>query len=131
MHRRWPAGAPAVHIWSMTSDLYAKLANRLGPKGHITDAADLAPYLKEWRGKFVGDTPFLAMPANTEEAADVVRLCAEAGAAITPQGGNTGLVGGQIPQGEVLVSMKRMNRIRSIDAANDSLIAEAGVALAN
>ncbi len=113
----------------MTSDLYAKLANRLGPKGHITDAADLAPYLKEWRGKFMGNTPFLAMPASTEEAADVVRLCAEAGAAITPQGGNTGLVGGQIPLGEVLVSMKRMNRIRSIDAANDSLIAEAGVVL--
>ena len=113
------------------SDLYAKLAARLGPKGYLTDGPDLAPYLKEWRGKFVGKTPFLAMPASTEEAADVVRLCAEAGAAITPQGGNTGLVGGQIPQGEVLISMKRMNRIRSLDAANDSLVAEAGVVLAN
>ena len=115
----------------MTSDLCAKLANRLGPKGYITDASDLAPYLKEWRGAYVGSTPFLAMPANTEEVADVVRLCAEAGAAITPQGGNTGLVGGQIPEGEVLVSLKRMNRIRSLDAANDSLVAEAGVVLAN
>ncbi|MFZ2030270.1 MAG: FAD-binding oxidoreductase [Vitreimonas sp.] len=113
------------------TDLYERLAARLGPKGYVTDAADLAPYLKEWRGKFAGATPFLAMPTNTEETADVVRLCAEAGAAITPQGGNTGLVGGQIPEGEVLVSLKRMNRIRSLDAANDSLIAEAGVVLAN
>ncbi len=111
--------------------LYERLAARLGPNGYAQDAADLAPYLKEWRGTFVGETPFLAMPASTEEATDVVRFCAEAGAAITPQGGNTGLVGGQIPKGEVLVSMKRMNRIRSLDAANDSLLAEAGVILAN
>jgi FAD/FMN-containing dehydrogenase len=115
----------------MTPDLHAKLANRLGTKGYATDPADLAPYLKEWRGAYAGSTPFLAMPASTEEVADVVRLCADAGAAITPQGGNTGLVGGQTPKGEVLVSLKRMNRIRSLDAANDSLIAEAGVVLAN
>ena len=113
------------------TDLYQRLSARLGAKGYATDAAVLAPYLKEWRGALAGETPFLAMPANLQEAADVVRLCAEAGAAITPQGGNTGLVGGQIPMGEVLVSTKRMNRIRSIDAANDSLIAEAGVVLAN
>ncbi len=113
------------------TELYERLAARLGTKGYATNAADLAPYLKEWRGAFAGETPFLAMPASTEEASDVVRLCAEAGAAITPQGGNTGLVGGQIPQGEVLVSLKRMNRIRSLDADNDSLIAEAGVVLAN
>jgi len=111
------------------TDLYAQLAARLGPKGYAADAETLAPYLKEWRGRFVGHTPFLAMPATTEETADVVRLCAAAGAAITPQGGNTGLVGGQIPAGEILLSMKRMNAIRAIDAANDSLVAEAGVIL--
>ena len=111
------------------SDLFERLAARLGPKGFATDAATLAPYLREWRGQFLGSSPFLAAPANTEEVADVVRLCADAGAAITPQGGNTGLVGGQIPRGEVLLSLKRMNRIRSIDVANDSLIAEAGVVL--
>ncbi|WP_395645478.1 FAD-binding oxidoreductase [Terricaulis sp.] len=113
----------------MSADLYAKLANRLGPKGFATDAADLAPYLREWRGRYEGSTPFLALPASTEEVADVVRFCADAGAAITTQGGNTGLVGGQIPAGEVLLSLKRMNRIRSLDAANDSLIAEAGAVL--
>jgi FAD/FMN-containing dehydrogenase len=112
------------------SDLYERLAARLGPKGYSTDTEVMAGYLKEWRGRFEGYTPFLAMPANTAEASDVVRLCAGAGAAITPQGGNTGLVGGQIPNGEVLLSLKRMNRLRSIDADNDSLVAEAGMTLA-
>jgi FAD/FMN-containing dehydrogenase len=114
----------------MSTDLYAKLAARLGPRGNSTDPAALAPHLSEWRGRYHGETPFLAMPASTEEAADVVRLCTEAGVSITTQGGNTGLVGGQIPAGEVLVSTKRMNRIRGVDAANDSLVAEAGVVLA-
>jgi FAD/FMN-containing dehydrogenase len=111
--------------------LYETLAARLGPKGYATDADAMAPFLSEWRGKYPGRTPFLAMPANTAEVADVVRLCAEAGAAITPQGGNTGLVGGQMPDGEVLLSLKRMHLIRAIDADNDSLIAEAGAVLAD
>lgn len=111
------------------SDLHERLAARLGPKGYSTDADVMAGYLKEWRGRFQGASPFLAMPANTAEVSDVVRMCAAAGAAITPQGGNTGLVGGQIPDGEVLLSLKRMNRLRSVDADNDSLIAEAGITL--
>ncbi len=113
----------------MSAELYAKLANRLGPNGHSTDSETLASFVTEWRGKLSGQTPFLALPASTEEVADTVRFCAEAGAPIVTQGGNTGLVGGQIPQGEVLLSLKRMNRIRQIDADNDSLIAEAGLIL--
>ena len=111
------------------SDLTAKIAQRIGPKHVVTDAADLAPYLNEWRGRYSGATPLAAFPATTAEVSDIVRLCVEAGAKITTQGGNTGLVGGQIPAGEVLVSLRRMNRIRAVDAANDSLIAEAGVVL--
>jgi FAD/FMN-containing dehydrogenase len=114
----------------MTAHLLEQLSARLGPKGFSTDAATLAPHLVEWRGKHQGSALCLVLPASTQEVADVVRLCAEAGAAITPQGGNTGMVGGQIPNGEVLLSLKRMNRIRSIDADNDSLVAEAGVVLA-
>jgi len=112
------------------TDLLAKLAGRLGPKGIIADEAALAPYLAEWRGRFSGSTPIMVQPANTAEVADVVRLCGEAGVSITTQGGNTGLVGGQIPQGEVLLSTRRLNAIRSVDPDNDSLIAEAGVVLA-
>jgi FAD/FMN-containing dehydrogenase len=111
------------------SDLLEQLSARLGPKGFTTDPDVIAPHLKEWRGRYVGRTPCLVSPANTNEAAAIVTLCAEAGASITPQGGNTGLVGGQIPDGEVLVSLTRMNAIRAVDAANDSLIAEAGVIL--
>lgn len=114
----------------MTHDLYANLAARLGPKGFTRDPATLEPHLVEWRGKIQGATPCLLLPATTEEVADAVRMCAEAGVAITPQGGNTGMVGGQIPSGEVLLSLKRMNRIRTVDEANDSLVAEAGVILA-
>jgi len=113
------------------SDLAAQIAARIGAKNVVADAADLAPHLSEWRGRYSGKTPFAAFPATTDEVADVVKLCAAAGAKITTQGGNTGLVGGQIPDGEVLISLKRMNRIRAVDAANDSLIAEAGVVLAN
>lgn len=105
------------------------LLARLGPRGVVTDANDLAPHLQEWRGRSVGRTPFMVTPASTEEVAHVVAACAAAGVAITPQGGNTGLVGGQIPQGEVLLSLKRMNRIRDIDAAADAITADAGVVL--
>lgn len=103
----------------------------LGARGVVTDPALLAPHLSEWRGRHHGRTPAMALPASTEETAALVRLCAEAGVAVTPQGGNTGLVGGQIPNGELLLSLKRMNRIRSVDPDNDSLVAEGGVVLAD
>ncbi|MBI1186814.1 MAG: FAD-binding protein [Alphaproteobacteria bacterium] len=116
---------------AMSAALYDRLAARLGPKGWTRDAQIIAPHLNDWRGRPPGATPFLALPATTEEVAATVKLCADAGAAITPQGGNTGLVGGQIPQGEVLLSLKRLNRIRSVDPIDDALVAEAGVVLAH
>ncbi|MET0181320.1 MAG: FAD-binding oxidoreductase [Caulobacterales bacterium] len=113
------------------TDLHEKLAARLGPKGYSTDPATIAPYLSEWRGRYHGTTPFLASPSSVEEVSDLVKLCAAAGAAITPQGGNTGLVSGQIPEGEILLSLKRINRIRSVDIFDDAIVAEAGVVLAS
>jgi FAD/FMN-containing dehydrogenase len=113
------------------SDLANQIAARIGAKNVVSDADQLAPHLNEWRGRYSGRTPFAASPATTAEVADIVKLCVAAGAKITPQGGNTGLVGAQIPDGEVLISLRRMNQIREIDAANDSLIAEAGVVLSN
>lgn len=105
------------------------LTERLGPRGVVTEPDALAPHLQEWRGRAAGTTPFLVAPASTEEAAFAVASCAAAGVAITPQGGNTGLVGGQTPQGEVLLSLKRMNRIRAVDATADAITPEAGVVL--
>ena len=68
-------------------------------------------------------------PGSTEQVAAAVRVCAKHGLAITPQGGNTGLVGGQIPQGEVLLSLKRMRAVRRIEPLEDVMVVEAGLTL--
>ncbi|HEX7886967.1 MAG TPA: FAD-binding oxidoreductase, partial [Phenylobacterium sp.] len=94
------------------------------------DPERIAPKLVEWRDRWVGQTPFLALPKTTDQVAAVVGVCFEAGQPITIQGGNTGLVGGQIPQGEILLSTERMKGIREVDAFDDALTAEAGVTLA-
>src|SRR5215510_14389735 len=114
----------------MNASLYDKLAAMLGPNGFSADAKEIEPHLAEWRGRYQGWTPFLAKPCSTQEVAEIVKLCAEHGAAITPQGGNTGLVAAQIPQGEILLSTVRLNSIRVLDPADDALIVEAGVVLA-
>ena len=110
------------------------LLNRLkalvGPLGWTDDPEILAPRLVEWRDRWSGATPLMLSPASTQETAAIVRLCATEGVALTVQGGNTGLVGGQIPQGEVLLSTRRMRTIRDVDPVDDVLVAEAGVTLA-
>ncbi|MGF1456630.1 MAG: FAD-binding oxidoreductase, partial [Alphaproteobacteria bacterium] len=103
----------------------------VGPNGLITGAADSTPYLREWRDKYEGETPLIVRPGTSEEVSHVLRLCTEYRIPITPQGGNTGLVGGQIPFGtSILLSLTRLNRIRALDAANDTITVEAGVILA-
>jgi FAD/FMN-containing dehydrogenase len=114
----------------VAADLISRLKAVLGAAGWSEDPERIGPKLVEWRDRWVGTTPFLALPRTTGEVAAVVGLCAEAGQAITVQGGNTGLVGGQIPQGEVLLSTERMRAIRDVDAFDDALTAEAGVTLA-
>ena len=115
------------------TDLVSTLKSIVGPSGWTTDAAELAPMLTDWRGAFVGKTRIMVAPASTAETAAVARACCEAGVALVPQGGNTGLCGGSIPDqsGEqVLLSMGRMNKIRTIDALNFSVEVEAGCVLA-
>ncbi|HWE99576.1 MAG TPA: FAD-binding oxidoreductase [Caulobacteraceae bacterium] len=112
------------------AEVIAALKALLGPRGWSQDPARLEPKLIEWRERWSGHTPLLVLPASAEEVAAVVRLCAAAGVAITPQGGNTGLVGGQIPQGEVLLSTERLNAVREIDLADEVMIVEAGLTLA-
>ena len=105
----------------------------VGPGGYLDEAADLAPYLCEPRGRFRGATPLLARPKSAEEVAAIVAICAESGTPIVPQGGNTGLMGGAIPHEtgrEVLLSLARLNRIRAVDPTNDTLTVEAGCVLA-
>jgi FAD/FMN-containing dehydrogenase len=102
----------------------------LGDGGWSQDPERLAPKLLEWRDRWTGMTPFLALPRTTQDVAAVVGVCFEASVPITTQGGNTGLVGGQIPQGEVLLSTERLRAIRDLDAFDDLIVAEAGVTLA-
>ena len=118
----------------MTSAPSDALLNRLkalvGPEGWTDDPDILAPRLVEWRDRWSGATPLMLSPATPEETAAIVSLCAAEGAPLTLQGGNTGLVGGQIPQGEILLSTRRMRAIRDVDPVDDVLVAEAGVTLA-
>jgi FAD/FMN-containing dehydrogenase len=114
----------------VSADVISRLKAVLGPQGWSQDSDRLAPKLLEWRDRWSGETPLLALPKSTEEVAAVVGICAQSGTPITPQGGNTGLVGGQIPRGEILLSLERMRAIRGLDPLDDAIVAEAGVPLA-
>jgi len=89
----------------------------------------MAPYLEEERGLFHGKAPLVARPATVAELAELVALCAREGIGVVPQGGNTGLCGGASPDGQILVSLSRMNKIRSVDPVNFTMTVEAGVIL--
>jgi len=102
----------------------------VGPSGWSDDPVRLAPKLTEWRDQWPGTTPILLVPQTTEEVAGIIAICAAEDLAVTPQGGNTGLVGGQIPNGEILLSLERMNRVLDIDPVDNSITVQAGVTLA-
>ncbi|MDJ0748711.1 MAG: FAD-binding oxidoreductase [Woeseiaceae bacterium] len=114
--------------------LLDELKTIVGTRGWTDNEADLEPHLTEWRGIYKGRTPLRIAPASTEEVAAVVRACHAAGIAIVPQGGNTGMCGGAVPDGsgtQILLSMHRMQQIRSVDAHNFSITVEAGCILAD
>jgi FAD/FMN-containing dehydrogenase len=104
----------------------------VGERGLLTDAADTAAYIEDWRRLYRGRTLAVIRPASTDEVARVVRLCAEARAPIVPQGGNTSMVGGATPAedgSELVISLSRLARIRDIDALDLTMTIEAGVTL--
>lgn len=108
-----------------------RLKEAVGAKGFSEDPAEIAPHLEEWRGKYKGTTSLLLKPGSTAEVSAILRICHNTGTPLVPQGGNTGLVGGQIPRhGEVLLSTKRLNRIRALDKSGMTLAVDAGVTLA-
>ena len=113
------------------SDLLERLARIVGPRNVLTEADAFAGALVEPRGLYFGSARALVRPANTQEVAAVVAACAAAHTPITPQGGNTGLVGGQTPEGpEIVLSLSRLKQVREVDALADVMIVEAGVTLA-
>ena len=112
--------------------LIAEAERQLGPKTVVTDPADIEPWLTDWRGRVHGAAPALLAPSSTEEVAAIVRLAAEYRVPLVPQGGNTGMSGGATPPADgsaLLLSMRRLNRIRSMSADNRVAVAEAGVVL--
>ncbi|MGL4440266.1 MAG: FAD-binding oxidoreductase [Bosea sp. (in: a-proteobacteria)] len=109
-----------------------RLGAIVGAKHLVTDAADMAPHLKEWRDLFTGTARAVIRPANTAEVAAILKFADETGTPVVPQGGNTGLVGGQIPIAEgreIILSLTRLDKVRAVDAASDTIIVEAGVTL--
>jgi FAD/FMN-containing dehydrogenase len=109
--------------------LLAALRSGLGASHVLTAETDVAGHLVEPRGLYRGSAAAVVRPGSTEEVAFVVRECARAGIPIVPQGGNTGLVGGGVPHGGVVLSLARLDRVREVDPVNATLTAEAGCIL--
>lgn len=110
----------------------AEAAELLGPRGLTRDPELMGPWLTDWRGRFTGAALALASPANREEVAGLARLCTKHGVAIVPQGGNSGMSGGATPDGSgnaIVLSLRRMHAIRSVDTESLQAVCEAGVIL--
>ena len=113
--------------------LQQRLADIVGAANVLTALEDTKPYFTDWRRQYFARAECVVRPASTAEVSRVVELCAREGVALVPQGGNTGLVGGSVPSGsgrEVVLALARMNRIRALDALNDTVTTEAGCVLA-
>lgn len=114
--------------------LLEQLKNDLGPDGIIDQPKDQAGYLNEYLRRFAGKTPAVLLPKTTAQVAQCVQLCRQAGVGLVPQGGNTGYMGGATPSetgDEMVLSLRRMNRIREVDALNNTMTVEAGCILAD
>ena len=119
--------APAKFL---SADLLARFIAIVGDKHAITDPQAQAPYLLEMRDMFHGHTPVVLRPGSVAEVADILKLANETSTPVVPQGGNTGLVGGQIAQhGEIVLSLNRLDRIREVDPVSNTMTCEAGVTL--
>src|SRR5918994_251793 len=112
--------------------LLDRFAGIVGQAHALRSEADIAPYVSERRGLYPGRTPLVLRPGSVDEISRIVRLATETRTPIVPQGGNTGLVGGQMPDGsgrEIVLSLSRLNRIREIDVQSNTVTVEAGVVL--
>ncbi len=121
-----------THTHFPDPDLVARFVAIVGERYAVTDPDDQAPYLKEWRDLFTGRTAAVLRPGTTQEVADILTLANETGTAIVPQGGNTGLVGAQIPDPdghEIVISLGRLDRVREVDLDSSTITVEAGATL--
>jgi len=117
---------------SLSDKVLQRIEQVVGQAGLVRDPDLMHSYLTDWRNAYQGQAALVVRPATTEEVAEVVRICHDANVALVPQGGNTGLCGGSIPDAsgsQVVLSLTRMKRIREIDLANETITVEAGVIL--
>ncbi|MEE8283829.1 MAG: FAD-binding oxidoreductase, partial [Alphaproteobacteria bacterium] len=119
---------------AISEKILARLLGAVGDRGMITDPGDMVPYVTDHRDLFQGAAAAVLRPVSTEETAAVVTICAETGTSIVPQGGNTGLVGGSVPEPSgdaVVLNLGRMNKVRELDPLNNTMTVEAGCILAD
>lgn len=116
---------------AVTEKIITSIKGIVGPKGWSTEADRIEAHVTERRGLWRGHCDMVVSPATTEEAAQVVAICHDAGVAIVPQGGNTGLVGGGVPESGIALSLSRLKAIRHIDPVNNTMTVEAGCILAD
>ena len=142
----WPLPSPSIAAMnaamaqvhaSNSADrqrLIAAVRDRFGDSAAHTDQQEIAPWTEDWRGRYRGETDAILAPRSVDEVSAIVTMAGQLGVPLVPQGGNTGMVGGATPpvDGSALIlSLRRMNRIRSISAEDNRAVAEAGVILAN
>ena len=114
------------------ASIAARLAGIVGERYVLTDPQDVAPYLIEQRDLWHGKALCVVRPASTHEVSAILKLCSETSTPVVPQGGNTGLVGGQVPDEsgtQLILSLNRMTAVREIDTASNTMIVEAGLQL--
>jgi len=114
-------------------DVLKRFSDIVGSEHALSDPEQQLPYLREWRDRYVGQAALVLRPATTEQVAEIMKTAHESGVGIVPQAGNTGLVGGQIPSetgAEIVLSVSRLKRIRTVDPGGIAMVVEAGVTLA-
>ena len=121
-----------MHAKAPSPNLIARFVDIVGEANALTRAEDQVAYLREWRDRYVGRTPVVLRPGSTAEVARILSLAHAEDVGIVPQGGNTGLVGGQIPSADgrqIVLSLSRLKAIRDVDAVGGTMIVESGVTL--
>ncbi len=116
---------------ALSEDVLTRLRAAAGPNGWIDAPHEIEPYILEQRGYYHGSCDLVVRPRTTEAIAEIVTICAESGVPITPQSGNTGLMGGGVPDGGIVLSLSRMNKVREVDQLNYTMTVEAGCILAD
>jgi len=117
-------------VGHLKPDLLAKLASVVGTNHVVTNSDQTLGYCVDWSGRFAGSTPAVIRPGTTEEVAAVISLCSAAQVPVVPQGGNTGLVGGGVPlAGELVISLRRLDTIETVDTLSNQVTCGAGVTL--